>query len=272
MTSRTTRSRLLVSLAAATSLAVTVAAPVPALADHTAAPTSVTIAGSFQSELGLPRRLAAGVRRAAAGRRGRRRRVDRDVRDPGRRPRVQGRPRRGVDRVPSRERRPAGAGGRHRGDVLLRRGHPRGDPRRRRERGVRPGPARPGPAEPPRGPHRRGLLLRPAGPLPRRRPDEQHRRHRRATGSTTATTRPTRASSTAATSPACWRRWTTSRAWGPPRSGWRRSSRTSRCRARAPTPRPGTTATGRSTTPRSTRTSAPTRSSSSSSTRRTRGT
>ena len=53
MPSRPVRASLLASLAAA-SLAFTVVAPLPALADHTTAPTSVTIAGSFQSELGCP--------------------------------------------------------------------------------------------------------------------------------------------------------------------------------------------------------------------------
>ena len=54
MTSRTSRTPLLVGMAAAVSLAVTVAGPVPALADHAAGPTSVTVAGSLQSELGCP--------------------------------------------------------------------------------------------------------------------------------------------------------------------------------------------------------------------------
>ncbi len=54
MTSRTPRPRTLVALVATASLAATVAGAVPAAADHTATPTSVTIAGSFQSELGCP--------------------------------------------------------------------------------------------------------------------------------------------------------------------------------------------------------------------------
>ena len=73
-----------------------------------------------------------------------------------------------------------------------------------------------------------------------------------------ATTRPTRASTTAATCRASSTAWTTSRAWAPPRSGSPRSSRTGRCRAAATTSRPATTATGSPTSPRSTRTSAPT--------------
>ena len=43
---------------------------------------------------------------------------------------------------------------------------------------ARPGAARDDQAQPARGPHRRGLLLRPARPLPRRGPHEQHRRDR----------------------------------------------------------------------------------------------
>ena len=54
MSSRPPRTSLLTSIAAAASLAFTVVAPLPALADHTAPPTSVTLAGSFQSELGCP--------------------------------------------------------------------------------------------------------------------------------------------------------------------------------------------------------------------------
>ena len=55
---------------------------------------------------------------------------------------------------------------------------------------------------------------------------------------------------------------TTSSRSAPPRSGWRRSSRTARSRAPAPTRRPAITATGSPTSPRSTRTSARTPSSS----------
>jgi len=54
MASHAPRTRLLVALAAALSLA-TVSAPVPALATHGGpAPTSVTVAGTFQSEAGCP--------------------------------------------------------------------------------------------------------------------------------------------------------------------------------------------------------------------------
>ncbi len=52
MPSRPLRTSLLTSLAAV--LALTVVTPVTALADHTSAPTKVTIAGSFQQELGCP--------------------------------------------------------------------------------------------------------------------------------------------------------------------------------------------------------------------------
>ncbi|MFC5379386.1 pullulanase-type alpha-1,6-glucosidase [Aquipuribacter nitratireducens] len=54
MTSRPPRPALLVASVAAASLAATLAGPVPARADHTGPPTSVTLAGSFQSELGCP--------------------------------------------------------------------------------------------------------------------------------------------------------------------------------------------------------------------------
>ena len=54
MTSRTPRPRMLVALTAAASLAATLGGAVPSVADHTPAPTVVTIAGSFQSELGCP--------------------------------------------------------------------------------------------------------------------------------------------------------------------------------------------------------------------------
>ena len=87
---------------------------------------------------------------------------------------------------------------------------------------------------------RRAVLLRHDRPLRQRR----HRPttpagHRRRPPRRTASTRPTRASTTAATSPACARTSTTSRASAPPRSGSRRASRTSRCRARAPNARAG---------------------------------
>lgn len=54
MTSRTRTPRLLVALTAAVSLVAGLGATAPALADHTAVPTAVTAAGSFQSELGCP--------------------------------------------------------------------------------------------------------------------------------------------------------------------------------------------------------------------------
>ena len=52
MTSRTPLSRTLVALAAAASLAATAAGALPASAEQLAVPTSVTVAGSLQSELG----------------------------------------------------------------------------------------------------------------------------------------------------------------------------------------------------------------------------
>ena len=54
MSIRTLRTRMLTSVAVAGALAFSVVAPLPALADHTTAPTKVTIAGSFQKELTCP--------------------------------------------------------------------------------------------------------------------------------------------------------------------------------------------------------------------------
>ncbi|MFC3688618.1 pullulanase-type alpha-1,6-glucosidase [Aquipuribacter hungaricus] len=54
MTSRTPRPRTLVAVTAIASLAATLGGTAPASADHTATPTSVTLAGTFQSELGCP--------------------------------------------------------------------------------------------------------------------------------------------------------------------------------------------------------------------------
>ena len=80
----------------------------------------------------------------------------------------------------------------------------------------------------------------------------------RAGRASTASTRPARAATTAATSTACGRSSATSRASARPRSGSPRASRTRRCRTTTASPPPATTATGSPTSPRSTRTSAPT--------------
>jgi glycosidase len=54
MTSRAPRTPLLASVASVAAVALAMTGAVPASADHTDAPTSVTIAGSFQEELGCP--------------------------------------------------------------------------------------------------------------------------------------------------------------------------------------------------------------------------
>ncbi|CAN5233554.1 hypothetical protein BH24ACT10_BH24ACT10_03960 [soil metagenome] len=54
MASHLPRTRLLVAVAAAVSVTATLGGAAPALAGHTATPTSVTVAGSLQSEAGCP--------------------------------------------------------------------------------------------------------------------------------------------------------------------------------------------------------------------------
>ena len=177
----------------------------PASADHTAAPTSVTLVGTIQSELGCAADWSpdcAATHLAPAGRR----RVVGDVRwcrpaatssrwrstTPGTSrtaPRAAATCRScwraGPDRLHLRPRHPPGR---------------RPARRPRRDRGDRRRP-RAGGRQPAGAAHPRALLLRDGRPVRQRRPDQRPGRHRRRTGWRTGSTRPTRASSTAVTSP-----------------------------------------------------------------------
>ena len=239
----------------------------PAAADHTDAPTSVTLVGTLQSELGCAGRLVAGLRRHPPDPRARRDLVG-DVPGPGRQPRAEGRDRRRLGRVVRRRgrRQPAAGAGRAGPDRLhLRPGTHR----------VGVGPADLGGTEvtaedralagdsPAGAAHPRALLLRDGRPVRQRRSDQRPGRDRR--GPTGARLRPDRQGLL-------------------PRRGHRRAEQEARLHRRArhhrdlahaelpEPPGPGlrrrglgaaTTATGSPTSPGSTRTSAPTPSSTS---------
>ena len=102
------RSRLVALVGSVLLLAglVPAATVVPVLASHTTAPTSVTIAGSLQSELGCSGGLAAGVRRDASHLRRDRHGLAGHVRGPvrGHGVRLQGGAQRRLDRELRRER------------------------------------------------------------------------------------------------------------------------------------------------------------------------